>query len=59
VSLLHNESGVFGAKRLFLESTSCVKVFRSKFKAMRFQGLYWLQKLRSGRASFGAGAKVV
>jgi len=57
VSLLHNESGVFGAKRFFLESTSCVKVFRSKFKAVSFQGLYWLQKLGSGK--FEAGAKVV
>ena len=57
MSLLHNESGVFGAKRFFLESTSCVKVFRSKFKAVSFQGLYWLQKLGSGK--FEAGAKVV
>jgi len=54
VSLPHNESGVFGAKRIFLESTSCVKVFRSKFKALSIQGLHWLQKVRSGKALFGA-----
>jgi len=54
VSLPHNESGVFGAKRLFLESTSFVKVFRSKFKAMSFEGLLWLQKLGFGKAAFGA-----
>jgi len=52
--LAHNGSGAFGAKRLFLESTSCVKVFRSKFKAMSFQGLHWLQKLGSCKALFGA-----
>ena len=40
---------MFGAKQLFLASTSCVKVFGSKFKAMSFQGLHWLQKFRSGR----------
>jgi len=28
--------------------------FLSKFKAMGFQGLHWLQKLGSGKASFGA-----
>jgi len=54
MSLAHNGSGVFGAKRHFLASTSCVKVFRSKFKAMSFQGLHWLQKVGSGKASFGA-----
>jgi len=54
VSLAYNGSGVFGAKRLFLASTSCVKVFRSKFKAMSFQDLRWLQKLGSVKASFGA-----
>jgi len=43
VSLAHNGSGVFGAKRLFLAYTSFVKIFRNKFKAMRFQGLHWLQ----------------
>jgi len=54
VSLAHNGSGVFGAKRLCLASTSCVKVIKSKFKAMSFHGLHWLQNLRSGKASFGA-----
>jgi len=54
VSLAHNGSGVFGAKRPYLASTSCVKVFRSKFKAMSFQDLHWLQKLGSCKASFGA-----
>ena len=54
MSLAHNGSGVFGAKRHFLASTSCVKVFRSKFKVMSFQGLHWLQKVGSGKASFGA-----
>jgi len=34
VSLAHNGSGVFGAKRHFLASTSCVKVFTSTFKAI-------------------------
>jgi len=53
VSLAYNGSGVFGAKRLFLASMSCVKAFRSTFKAMRFQGLHWLQKLGSCKASFG------
>jgi len=47
VPLVHNGSGVFGAKRLFLASMSCVKVFRSTFKAMSFQGLHWLQQWRS------------
>jgi len=54
VSLAHNGSSVFGAKRLFLASMSCVKVFRSTFKAMSFQGLHWLQKLGSCKESFGA-----
>jgi len=54
VPLTHNGSGVFGAKRLFLASMSCVKVFRRKFKAMSFQGLHWLQTLGSCKASFGA-----
>jgi len=54
VPLPHNGSGVFGAKRLFLASMSCVKVFRSRFKAMSFQGLHWLQTLGSCNASFGA-----
>jgi len=47
---------VFGAKRLFLASMSCVKVFRSRFEAMSFQDLHWLQKLRSCKASFRAKA---
>jgi len=51
--LAHNGSGVFGAKRLFLASMSCVKVFRSTFGAMSFQDLHWLQKLGSCKASFG------
>jgi len=54
VSLSHNGSGVFGAKRLFLASMSCVNVLRSTFKAMSFQGLHWLQKFGSCKASFGA-----
>jgi len=50
VSLAHNGfgSGVFGAMRLFLASTSCVKVFRSTFKAVSIQGLHWLQKFLIG-----------
>ena len=56
VQLVHNGPGVFGAKRLFLAALSCVKVFRSMFKAMSFQGLHWLQKLGSCEASFGAVA---
>jgi len=54
VPLAHNGSGVLGAKRLFLASMNCVKVFRSKFNAMSFQRLHWLQKLWSGKASFAA-----
>jgi len=54
LSLAHSGSGVFGAKRLFLASMSCVKVFRSTFKVTSFQGLHWLQKLGSCKASFGA-----
>jgi len=54
VSLANNGSGVFGSKRLFLVFMNCVKVFTSTFKAMRFQGLHWLQKLGSCKASFGA-----
>jgi len=48
-----NGSRVFGAKRLFLASVSCVTVFRSTFRAVSFQDLHWLQKLRSCKASFG------
>jgi len=44
---------VFGAKRLFLASMNCVKRFRSTFKALSFQGLHWVQKLGSCKASFG------
>jgi len=54
VSLAHNGSGVFGAKRLLLASMNCMKVFRSTFKAMPFQVLNWLQKLGPCKASFGA-----
>jgi len=54
VSLAHNGSGMSAAKRPFLASTSCVKVFRSKFKAMSFHGLHWLQNFGSGKAPFGA-----
>jgi len=54
VPLAHTGSGVFGAKRLFLASMSCVKVFRSTFGAMSFKDLHWLQKLGSCKASFGA-----
>jgi len=32
VPLAHTGSGVFGAKRFFLASMSCVKVFRSTFR---------------------------
>jgi len=52
--LAHNGSGVFGAKRLFLTSMSCAKVFRRTFKAMSFQDLHWLQTIRSCKVSFGA-----
>jgi len=44
VTLAHNGSSIFGAKRLFLSSTSCVKVFRSGFRAVSFQGLFRLQQ---------------
>jgi len=54
VSLSHKGSGVFGVKRLFLASMSCVKALRSTFKAMSFQDLHWLQKIGSCKASFGA-----
>ena len=54
VPLAHNGSGVFVAKRLFLASMSCVKSFRSTFRAMSFQDLHWLQKLGSCKESFGA-----
>ena len=54
VPLARNGSDVFGAMRLFLASTSRVKVFRSTFKATSFQGLHWLQKLGSCKASFRA-----
>jgi len=42
VFLAHNGSGVLGTKRFLLAYTSCVKVFRSKVKAMNFQGFHWL-----------------
>jgi len=54
VFLAHNGSDVFGGKRLILASMSCVKAFRSTFRAMSFQDLHWLQKLGSCKASFGA-----
>jgi len=53
VPLAHTGSGVFGAKCFFLASASCVKVFRRKFRAKSFQDLHWLQKLGSGKVSFG------
>jgi len=53
VPLAHNGPGVFGAKRLFLASMSCVKAFRSTFRAMSFQDLHWLQTLWSCKASLG------
>jgi len=53
VPLAYNGSGVFGAKRLFLASMSCVKAFRSASRAMSFQDLHWLQKLGSCKTSFG------
>ena len=56
VSLAHNGSVVFGAKRIFLASMSCVKAFRSMCRAVSFQDLHWLQKLGSCKASFGAKA---
>jgi len=40
VFLAHNGSGVFEAKWLFLASTSYVKVFRNKFRAVIFQDLH-------------------
>ena len=43
-----------GNKRLFPASMSCVKAFRSTFRATSFQDLHWLQKLGSCKASFGA-----
>jgi len=46
VSLAHNGSGVFGAKRLFLASTSYVKVFRSMFNATSFQGMHLVANVR-------------
>jgi len=46
-----------GQNGIFLASMTCVKVFRSTFKAMSFQSLHWLQKLGSCKAS--VGAKVV
>ena len=52
VPLAHNGSAVFGAKRLFLASMSCVKVFRSTFRAITLQVLHWLRKLGSCKASF-------
>jgi len=54
VPLAHNESSVFGAKRIFLASMNCVKVFRSTFKPMSFQDLHWLQKIGSCKTSFEA-----
>ena len=54
VPLASNGSVVFGAKWLFLTSMSCVKAFRSTFRAMSFRELHWLQKLGSCKASFGA-----
>jgi len=55
VPLAHNGSGVFGAKRLFLASMSCVKVFRSTFRAgYELSGLALVAKVRSCKASFGA-----
>ena len=54
VPLALNGSGVFGAKRLFLASMSCVNVFRSTFKPVSFQDLHWLQTIGSCKASFGA-----
>ena len=53
VPLAHNGSSVFGEKRLFLASMSCVKAFRSTFRAMSFQDLNWLQTVGSCKASFG------
>jgi len=43
-----------GQNVFFLASMSCVKVFRSTFRAVSFQDLHWLQKLGSCKASFGA-----
>jgi len=43
-----------GQTKPYLASMSCVKVFRSKFKAMSFHDLHWLQKLGSDNAVFGA-----
>jgi len=43
VSLAHNGSRIVGAKRLFLTSTSCVKVFGSNFE---LSGLALVAKVR-------------
>jgi len=43
-----------GQNGFFLASMSCVKAFRSTFRAMSFQDLHWLQNLGSCKASFGA-----
>jgi len=53
VSLAHDGSFMFGQIGIFWNPRVSVKVFRSKFKAMSFQGLHWLQKVGSGKASFG------
>jgi len=45
VRLAHNGSDVFGAKRLFLASKSCVKDFRSTFMA-ELAGLALVAKVR-------------
>jgi len=50
VPLVKNGSDVFGAKLLFLASTSCMKIFRATFRAVSFQDLHWLQMLGSGKA---------
>jgi len=46
VPLAHNGSGVFGAKRLFLASMSCVKVFRGTHKGYELSGLALVAKVR-------------
>jgi len=50
---------VFGAnevwgKTAFSGIHELCESFRSKFKAMSFQGFHWLQKVGSGKASFAA-----
>jgi len=53
-SLAHNGSGVVEQTGLIWHLRVCVNHFRSMLKPMRFHGFHWLQKLGSGKTSFGA-----